>query len=470
MLCLPTLLLALFTLLCTLALAGDGINDADFPNNIITRDVCIIGGGSGGTYPAIRLQQMGKSVVVVEKKAVLGGHTNTYIDPVTGAPVDYGVAVWEDIPVVQNYFAYLGVALTTVDTNAPSPFVTDFADFASSTIIPSSALPQGNPAAAFAMYLAQLAKYPYLDDGFDLPSPIPDDLLLPFGDFIKKYQLDGIAYIAFQYAQGTGNMLAQLTLYILKLINTEVVGGILNHFLTTAQHDNHELYDKALAELGSDALLNSTVIRIDRSEDDYVRAVVSTPSGQKLIKAKKLLIAIPPKLHNLGFLDLDGDERHLFGQFNNSYYWTSIVRNSGVPDNTSLENLAPTALEGIPAMPGIYAILASGVPGLHQVYYGSSYPIPTHKVKSEILSTIASLVKAAGFPPAPGPAVFAAFSDHSPFELTVSTDAIKGGFYQQVNALQGKHQTWWTGAAWQTEDSSLIWNFTEYNILPQLVK
>jgi len=79
-------------------------------------------------------------------------------------------------------------------------------------------------------------------------------------------------------------------------------------------------------------------------------------------------------------------------------------------------------------------------------------------------------VKAAGFPPAPGPASFAAFSDHSPFEVAVSTDAIKGGFYQQVNALQGKHQTWWTGAAWQTEDSSLIWNFTEYNILPQLVK
>jgi hypothetical protein len=470
MLCLPTLLPALFTHLCTLALADDGINDADFPNNAIIRDVCIIGGGSGGTYPAIRLQQMGKSVVVVEREAVLGGHTNTYIDPVTGAPIDYGVVEWEDIPVVRNYFAYLGVALTTVDTNAPSPFVNDFADFASGTIIPSSAIPQGNPAVAFATYLAQLAKYPYLNDGFDLPSPVPHHLLLPFGDFIKRYQLDGLAYIAFQYTQGMGNMLAQPTLYILKLINTEVVGGIFNHFLTTAQHNNHELYDKALSKLGSDALLNSTVLRIDRSKDDCIRAVVSTPSGLKLIKAKKLLIAIPPKLHNLGFLDLDGDERYLFRQFNSSYYWTSIVRNSGVPDNTSLNNIAPAAPEGIPAMPGIYTILASGVPGLHQVYYGSPYPIPSHKVKSDILSTIASLVKAAGFPPAPGPASFAAFSDHSPFALTVSTDAIKGGFYRKVNALQGKHQTWWTGAAWQAEDSSLIWNFTEYNILPQLLK
>jgi hypothetical protein len=468
MLCLPTLLPALFTLLSTLALADDCINDADFPNNIITRDVCIIGGGSGGTYPAIRLQQMGKSVVVVEKKAVLGGHTNTYIDPVTGAPVDYGVAVWEDIPVVRNYFTYLDVALTTLNTSAPSPFVNVFADFATDTIIPSSAIPQGNPAAAFATYLTQLEKYPYLNNGFNLPSPVPSDLLLSFGDFIKKYQLDDIAYIIFEYAQGTGNMLAQPALYILKLINTEVINGILTYFLTTAQHDNHELYDKALAKLGSNALLNSTVLRVDRSQSDYIRAVVSTPSGQKLIKAKKLLIAIPPKLHNLGFLDLDNDERYLFNQFNSSYYWTSVVRNSGVPDNTSLNNIAPAAPEGIPAMPGIYAIDASGVPGLHQVYYGSAHPIPTEKVKSEILSTIAGLVKAAGYPPAPGPAVFAAFSDHSPFEVTVSTDAIKAGFYDHVNTLQGRHQTWWTGAAWQAEDSSLIWNFTEYNILPHL--
>jgi heterodisulfide reductase subunit A-like polyferredoxin len=42
----------------------------------IVRDVCILGGGSTGTYAAIRLSQdMGKSVVVIEKTERLGGHT-----------------------------------------------------------------------------------------------------------------------------------------------------------------------------------------------------------------------------------------------------------------------------------------------------------------------------------------------------------------------------------------------------------
>ena len=46
--------------------------------DIIERDIAVIGGGSAGTYSAVRLKDMGKSVVVIEKDVVLGGHTDTY--------------------------------------------------------------------------------------------------------------------------------------------------------------------------------------------------------------------------------------------------------------------------------------------------------------------------------------------------------------------------------------------------------
>ena len=458
----------LLSFLSHVVYADDSINENDYPaNRIIARDVLIIGGGSGGTYSAIRLQQQGKSVVVVEKEAVLGGHTNTYIDPVTGAPIDYGVQVWENIPVVTNYFSYLGVPLTTVNENL-SPFVNDVADFSTGTVLPESSLPPTNLAAAIQGYAAQLAKYPYLDDGFDLPSPVPDDLLLQFGDFLNKYQLQALASLAFEYVEGVGNMLAQLTLYVMKYLNSEVIAGIASGFLTTASHDNHQLYDRALSVLGADALLNSTPVIVGR-DGGGIRAVVSTPSGLMLVKATKLLVAIPPKLENLGFLDLDDNERDVFSRFNNSYYWTSIVRNSGVPDNTSISAVSFTAPDGVPAMPGIYEISATGVPGLHSVFYGSTYDIPANQVKSNILSLIAKVVKAAGFPPASGPASVVAFQDHSPFELVVSADEINSGFYDRANALQGNQGTYWTGAAWQAHDSSLIWNFTEYNVLPKII-
>jgi len=106
-----------------------------------------LGGGSGGTYSTIRLQQQGKSVVVVEKETFLGGHTNTYIHPITGAPVDYGVEVWENIPVVTDYFSQLGVPLIIVNENS-SPFVNDVVDFSTGPVLPESSLPPTNLAAA----------------------------------------------------------------------------------------------------------------------------------------------------------------------------------------------------------------------------------------------------------------------------------------------------------------------------------
>jgi heterodisulfide reductase subunit A-like polyferredoxin len=38
---------------------------------VIFRDVCVLGGGSSGTYTAVRLRDLGKSVVVVESKGRL---------------------------------------------------------------------------------------------------------------------------------------------------------------------------------------------------------------------------------------------------------------------------------------------------------------------------------------------------------------------------------------------------------------
>jgi heterodisulfide reductase subunit A-like polyferredoxin len=45
--------------------------------DILVRDVVVIGGGASGTYGAIALKDMGRSVVVVEKESRFGGHVNT---------------------------------------------------------------------------------------------------------------------------------------------------------------------------------------------------------------------------------------------------------------------------------------------------------------------------------------------------------------------------------------------------------
>ena len=63
--------------------------------DVIDRDVAIIGGGASGTFSAIQLRRLGKSVVLIERDAELGGHSNTYTDPSTGVSIDYGTqAFW----------------------------------------------------------------------------------------------------------------------------------------------------------------------------------------------------------------------------------------------------------------------------------------------------------------------------------------------------------------------------------------
>jgi Flavin containing amine oxidoreductase len=47
---------------------------------------------------------------VVEQTDCLGGNTQTYTDPNTGAKIELGVQFFHSFPVVINYFTRLGVA------------------------------------------------------------------------------------------------------------------------------------------------------------------------------------------------------------------------------------------------------------------------------------------------------------------------------------------------------------------------
>ena len=105
-----------------------------FPVDTLSRDVCIVGGGSAGTYAAIRLLDSNQTVIVVEQQDRLGGNTQTFIDPVTGAPIDIGVVVWHNNTLVSNYFQRLNVSLVSIN-ELDSPFVTIYPDFQTGQLV-----------------------------------------------------------------------------------------------------------------------------------------------------------------------------------------------------------------------------------------------------------------------------------------------------------------------------------------------
>ena len=439
---------------------------ANYPqDSVITRDVIVIGGGSSGVYTAIRAKDSKKSVVLVEKKGRLGGHTETYTDPVTGLSVNYGVVLWHDLEVVRNYFARLNVTLKKINlgelaNGSPSRYV----DFRTGKDV--SGLP-GDVAAGFAAYAAQLAKYPALDAGYFLPDPVPADLLLPFRDFVEKYPaIRPAVYSLFLFIQGLGDFLRLPTLYIFKNWGLDILRNVQMGWLVPASGDNSELYRNAGVVLGPDVLLDSFVVATQRKAGQkYVKVVVKTPSGLKLLRAKKLVIAIPPLPRNLQGFDLANEERALFERFSSKYYYAGVLRNTSIPPTAEIQNARADTPYNVPTFPTIYGFSPTRIPGLINVKYGSDNELSDAEAKANILAAVERLQELGTINQTSKPE-FVVFSNHSPFELNVPARDIQEGFYKKLYALQGKRETYYTGAAFHTHDSSLLWNYTEAYVIP----
>jgi len=185
------------------------------------------------------------------------------------------------------------------------------------------------------------------------------------------------------------------------------------------------------------------------------------------------LIAIEPVLENLKGLGLDlaPQEEQVFRQLNPSFYWTMVLRNSGIPQTEFITPIDLSAQLGIPAPPLDQRFVPNplNVPNLSLTFFSSQSFISDQQVQEQVLSIVNKLVKANGFTSA-GQPEFVAFHNHSPFEATVSAEAIRGGFYRTMNALQGERNTHFTGAAWQAHNSAEIWIYNDEILLPQLVK
>jgi len=441
-------------------------------SSIITRDVVIIGGGSTGTYAAIKLLDQGHSVVVVEAKDRLGGHTETYHDPLTGTPIEMGVVVFHDLDIVKDYFARFSIALTKINLFSFGNATTTYVNLATAQLAKSYVSPTPQAVnAAMQAYGALLSKYGYLEGGFNLPYPVPQELVIPFGEFVEKHGLQAIVQVAFMISQGLGDILNVPTIYVMQNFGLGVVRG---GFLTTG--DNSQIYEKATIELVAkkSVLLNSYVLSADRNKrDKYGYLSVSVKTGNSphhtVIRAKQILITIPPTVQKLAPFNLDTTEKSIFGKFKWVAYITGILKNTGIPLATNLVNINPANKYGLFKFPAPYGFYDAGVSGLAGVKYIATSDISENAVKKNILDALDRLKLNKFIACAKEDPEFVAYSDHRPFEMMVDRADIENGFYERMYGLQGKRGTWWTGAAWVTQDSTLLWKFTE-GILARLVK
>ncbi|KAJ5131415.1 uncharacterized protein N7515_007454 [Penicillium bovifimosum] len=428
------------------------------PNEVIDVDVAIIGGGATGSYAAITLADLNWRVAVVEATGILGGQANTYIDPATNIPIDYGVQRYGKTTGTLAFFKRLGVTYTDHVSSAANTMV--YTDFTT-----GQPLQQFSPSANFSGYLQQLRKYPYLLYTTNIPDPIPADFALAFADFIRKYNLQDVA---FEIAAGFGP----------SLLNTPVLNVITETGLEELSLDatntvdieggNSQIYMNALAKIGSShVLFNSTISAAQREGSSSIRFVVDTPTGNRLIQAKRALVTVPTTLTNMAPFDLDARERDIFSRFWGPGLWVGLVTVSGLPAGTRYTNVGTNTSYHIPTLPAVTVLTPTAVSGIYRFeYWDNDLSLSIAEANARSLAIIRRFAKQVA-PYAHGQPEMVAFNSHAPFKVGLTEEAIAQNYWNKMYALQGHRNTWYTGVQF-LPGSSQLWNYTA-TMIPDIV-
>ncbi|KAK3898435.1 beta-cyclopiazonate dehydrogenase [Staphylotrichum tortipilum] len=448
---------------------------------IISRDVAIIGGGASGSYAAIRLKEdFGKSVVVVEKANRMGGHVSTYDDPKTGLPFDFGVQSFNDYGPARAFFQRMGVPVSAAPRNA---LVSQWADFTTGAAVNFTPPANADRVAALGRFLNATAAYEqyFLPGYWNFPAAdqIPEDLLLPFGEFVAKYQLEAAVNQVFQVTgMGAGDMVNALTLYVLGAFGQPMIRAFLGQGATFTPdvRRNMALYEAIQTRLGDDVLLSTTVIQALRTPIGHTLWTKSASGKNTIIIARKLLMAIEPTTANMEPFGLDLVEASIFNKFKYSHIHAGVVAHPSLPAGKSIVNLpAAAAPSNYLALPKLnYNVRFDHMGGnsdLFRVMMVGTENFDKDQAQALVRQNLAKLAAGGIVPATADPAAeleIRAWADHGAMHMHVDASELRSGFIQKLYALQGRRETWWTGGAFSVQFQAILWAFDDI-LLPKML-
>lgn len=142
--------------------------------------------------------------------------------------------VFSHLKEVRNHFARFDIPLKIVPTSLGPP---DYVDLDTGKRIEHTPPDQAAVNAAIQRYAAEVAKYPGVQTDFTLTYPVPEDLLLPFGQFVEKYSLGALVPTVFAICQGYAPLLEISTIYIIKYFNRDLLNTLSRGFLITERNN-----------------------------------------------------------------------------------------------------------------------------------------------------------------------------------------------------------------------------------------
>lgn len=316
---------------------------------------------------------------------------------------------------------------------------------------------------------------------FWAPEDIPDDLLLPFGEFATKYGIEAVVPTLFKVTgMGLGDVTKVLTIWVMQAFG----GPMARSFLGTqtsfvpATGRNQDVYDAFAEKLGSDVLYSSTVVSSERSDAGVTLKIKTPDQGIVTVKAKRLLLAIEPTESNLAPFDMGDRERRVFDKFSFSSLHAGIVSNPALPAGYSLTNTpasaSPSNWLAYPQLSFVARFDYLGTEASENRDYFRLLVIGKDGLGSDAAKALAQAdfdrLVDAGAVSDPDSTVldFVAYAEHGPMHARVSAEELRAGFIQELYGLQGLRSTWWTGGAWFAQFQTHLWWYNDI-LIPKLL-
>ena len=420
------------------------------------------------------------SVLIFEKEANIGGHCNTYYftPPKKGDInwVDLGVQIFQDTDFDNSagFGSWTLSSRTFVERFAKSGVVpfnltaenlpTYGMDLNHNIPLGPSPLPTPPPnpdfAEAYGTLFNYLTQYPWLNTA-DIPQEVPEDMLLPFSEFIAKYNLASLVDTLFTpiaFRGGLGDYFKLTSLYVLLILSPSNI-ALLNPSTSSASgfypaEGCADLYSGIEEYIGKENVIRSARTRqVNRGSDGKVTMRVSISGARAVaVTCSSLIIAFPETLESLRFMDLNYAEFEVFKHVTTKSYYDFAANITGPLADQSFNfvNVNTEGTHSLPSSPSVISASRSANYGPLAGLAFADHETCSYEMESVIKSQMAE-VPAYLF----NASVF--LINKHVFLPHFSAHAIKEGVYNALAALQGHKSTYWLSALVGYADSTVLW-------------
>lgn len=403
--------------------------------------IAVVGGGISGLTAAYRLQQKGyKNVTVFEKNAEVGGKISTFYYQ--------GVAYEKGAVGLNGFFEIAGLAkeLGIEPDLTPPVGIYYLGKYISTSEFVTSIFGVGPTLKSMLSLVLLRLRFPEIAE--TSLHDVDPELMVPLNRFLVNHPEISFAVNVPRpliVGQGYGYYEEVPAIYILRLVYNGTINNlkVLSGLSTIEESGIYYFksgYQKVLIKMAESLRVktDARVTGIDRTSSESVMITYVHKGKIETAAFDVLIIATPLDSANEFVDDLAG-EHALFQQIRNYRYYSIIFRANNLPRSYGAfwEEKANIAARG--------DLLGWANPNEKDVYMGYLHAMPNAS-ESEVVGRFSAGIAEIG-----GDYIETLDVNEWKYFPTVTVENMQAGFFDQVNALQGRNHTYYIGSSLSVE-------------------